>query len=560
MADKGMGKVEEEILLNPEVIARNYEKDDIGLTEEEISAFDDEYIPEEMKQRPWRTQTRAFYSTALMCAVSACIVGIDIALVSGATVFYVPLFNISSRTNVLGLVSSATLLGGTFGSLISSLLNTSVGRKKTLFVAAVLSTGAALWEALSPSWQMLLVGRLLLGVSMGLLTTTISLLLSEITPYILRGGAVSIYQLLITGGIFIGYVVDAIFVNVDTIGWRLMLGATLVPSVIVISGILFQCESPRWLIETGRYEEALTVLKKLRGEAMHAEHDFAVMKKAVEEEKALNKQINPYKELLTVASNRRALLICIMIMLFQQYSAVNVFMYYVDYMLVNLLHVTSKTSVEASVVTGFVDFLFTWPVFWIVERWGRRKSLLAGFPIMFLALVLALFSNYGSKNVKIGLFIVAIVIFLLGFAPALGPLPFVYSSEVFPLHLRSKAMGIIIFWYNVFDFVVAFTWPDMESSSMGLKGGYGFYGCCIVWGFIMVFLFVPETKGYTLEQSHLIFEHSFSEIASYHWKTGITSIRRFFGMSVNEIEKLCPYDKGLNVSHAKATERQIFHK
>eukprot|EP00871_Galdieria_phlegrea_P003177 jgi/Galph1/3860/GphlegSOOS_G2564.1 len=531
----------------PDVGSKDYKEKTMEEFEEElkdVNPLEDEYLTDEEKQHPWRQPLKLYY-LVFVAALGALIVGIDISLVSGAQIEYLKHFKITS-TNVTGLIAAGTTLGALVGSMFSILLNEWIGRRGSLLIASIWSIGASVWEALAPSWTMLLGGRLMLGISMGIISSTVPVLLSEAVPTSIRGAITSLYQQMVATGIFIGYIVDVIFVNIDTIGWRLMLGATMVPAIIEAIAVPFQVESPRWLIKKGRIEQAKKVLLAIRLSREHALRDLILIRKAVEEEKRMSENKNIYWELLTVPALRRELFVGTLLMLFQQFCGMNVFMYYVDYMFTDLIGISDRKAVLASLIAGFTNAVFTLPVYWIIDKYGRRTLQLWTFPIMCAMQILALFSYYGSKWVNFALFLIAVFIFIAAYSPANGPVPWVYCPEIFPLYVRSQGMAITTFLNYLFNFVVSYSWPDMLQK-LKAQGGYGFYAGAIAAGWLLLFLFMPETKGFTLEQMGMVFEHSLGEIAKYHMKCGIRNIRMLFGLSVSSEPLASPYNKKLNL-------------
>ncbi|KAK4522969.1 hypothetical protein GAYE_PCTG33G0859 [Galdieria yellowstonensis] len=510
----------------------------------DVNPLQDEFLTEEEKQHPWRQPLKLYYLVAV-AAMGALIVGIDISLVSGAQIEYLKHFKITN-TNITGLLAAGTTLGALVGSMLSIVLNEFIGRRGSLFVASIWSIGASLWEALAPSWKMLLAGRLMLGVSMGIISSTVPVLLSEAVPTAIRGAIASLYQQMVATGIFIGYIVDVIFVNIDEIGWRLMLGATIVPAVFEAIAVPFQVESPRWLIKKGKMEQAEKVLLAIRLSSEHALRDLVLIRKAVEEERKMTENRNLYWELLTVPSLRRELFVGTLLMLFQQFCGMNVFMYYVDYMFTDLIGISDRKAVLASLIAGFTNAIFTLPVYWIIDKYGRRSLQLWTFPIMCAMQVLALFSYYGTKWVNFGLFMLAVFVFIAAYSPANGPVPWVYCPEIFPLYVRAQGMAITTFFNYLFNFVVSYSWPDMLNK-LKAQGGYGFYAAAIAAGWVLLFFFMPETKGYTLEQMGMVFEHSLGEIARYHWKCGIRNVRKLFGLATSSEPLASPYNKKLNL-------------
>ncbi|GJD11362.1 Arabinose-proton symporter [Galdieria sulphuraria] len=515
---KGGGNDEANVLQNIE--GMNLEDFEEQL--KDVSSLEDEILTEEERLHPWKQTPRLFILVAF-AALGAFIVGVDISLVSGAEIQFMYKFKIANKTNLLGLTTSATTLGALVGSMAAIILNDKIGRRGTLLIAGVWSVGSALWEALAPSWAMLLVGRLMLGISMGMISSTVPILLAEAVPTAIRGAIASLYQQLVATG------------------WRLMLGTTLVPGAI----------------ETvGKHEHAMEVLKRLRISREHALRDYVIIRKACEEESRMTAGKNMYFELVRVPSLRRALFVGVLLMLFQQYCGMNVFMYYVDYMFKTMIHVSSKKAVLASMVAGFANAVFTIPVYWTIDKYGRRSLQLWTFPVMCAMQVLALFSYYGTKWVNFALFIIAIFFFIAAYSPANGPVPWVYNAEIFPLYIRSEGMAITTFTNYMFNFVVSFSWPDMLKS-MKAQGGYGFYAAAIAWGWVMLFFFMPETKGYTLEQMRLVFEHSLGEIAKYHWHCGVNNVKRVLGMKNVNASIPSPYDKAANLKEHGIEEEEM---
>ncbi|GJQ11062.1 hypothetical protein GpartN1_g2853.t1 [Galdieria partita] len=502
-------------------------------------AGDFQFATAAQRENPFRQPFR-LYILSIFAALGAFIVGMDISLVSGAQIFYNTQFGLN--TNYQGLTASGTLIGALFGSILSIFANNVFGRRGTIFFASMISIGGALWEALAPSWPMLLLGRFIVGIAMGMLSCTVPVFLAETTPAYIRGALTSLYQQSVATGIFIGYVVDAIFVYVPgNIGWRVMLGSSMVPAIVEGCGIIFLPETPRWLIKKGYDEYALNVLLSLRSTREQALRDFEMVKDTVLEERQASEGKNLYLETIRVASNRRALIVGIMLQLFQQFCGMNTIMYYVDYTFHHMVGVSRRTSVIASMVAGFANAVFTIPVYWTIDSYGRRSLMLFTFPIMVAMLLVGGFSFFGSQWLNFTLVIISIAVFIAAYSPANGPVPWVVTAEIYPLYIRSECMSISTFCNYMFNFVVSFSWPDMLAS-MTAQGAYGFYALMTTIGFLYIFFFMPETKGYTLEQMKVVFEKSSFDIARYHWKCLTQNAKRLLCLSVEDSHITSPYD------------------
>jgi len=516
--------------------------------------LDDEYLTEEEKLHPWK-QTKAFYWSVFVASVAVLFYGIDISAISGAQIGYKPHFHISSRTYLVGVLVSCIYFGTFVGVFVALFTNTYYGRRFSICVAAILSTGGCLWEALAPSWQVFIPGRLVVGISYGIIGETAPVFLAEMAPTSIRGGIVSLYQQVITIGIFIGYLVNVIFVWVDykVTGWRIMIGAPMVPSFIEVFLIWTAPESPRWLIKKGRLEEAKRNLMKIRRFPETAEKDFIRIKKAIEEDEILQRGKNLMLELIRIPYLRRAMLVGIMEMLFQQMSGMNVFMNYIDTVFKENIHMTSQDSVAVSLFPGFVNMVSTPIVFFTIDRYGRRTLQLITFPVMFLMLLMVLFSFYGDRKVNLAFFIIGVIFFIVAYSPGAGPVPWTFCAEVFPTYVRAAGTLVTTFFVNAFNFALSFSWPSMDAA-WGPQGSFGFYAGFNFLGIVMQFLFLPETKGYTLEQMKVVFEEGLFTIAWYHIRSGWRSLRKLLGLPVSSTPLVSPYDKAVALARAREEE------
>jgi len=227
------------------------------------------------------------------------------------------------------------------------------------------------------------------------------------------------------------------------------------------------------LIKKRRYEDAKRNLYKLRLTSETAERDFVRIKKGVEEDELLQKGKNLLLEVIRVPYIRRALLIGIMEMLFQQMSGMNVFMNYIDEVFEENINMGPRTSVAISLFPGFVNMAATVIVYFTIDRYGRRTLQLVTFPVMFLMLLMVLFSFYGDKKVNLAFFIIGVVFFIIAYSPGAGPVPWTFCAEVFPTYVRAAGTTITTWFVNAFNFALSFSWPSMKAA-WGPQGGFGF--------------------------------------------------------------------------------------
>ncbi|CAL1594808.1 unnamed protein product [Knipowitschia caucasica] len=271
------------------------------------------------------------------------------------------------------LLVSSTVAAAALSALLGGPLNGSMGRRRCILLASFIFSLGGLLLSLAPNKEVLLVGRIVVGLGIGLASMTVPVYLAEVAPPHLRGQLVTVNALFITGGQFVAAVVDGAFSYVSH-GWRFMLGLSVVPSLLQFVGFLFLPESPRWLLAKGRSLEAYTVLTRIRGRG--AEEEYESIRLSVEEE---NKETGGMVLLRILAHGptRRALMVGCGLQMFQQLSGINTVMYYSATILQMSGVRDVQTAIWLSAATAATNFLFTLLGVWLVESVGRRKLTLA---------------------------------------------------------------------------------------------------------------------------------------------------------------------------------------
>src|SRR5215208_7174013 len=228
---------------------------------------------------------RRFVNVAAgITATGGLLFGYDTGVVSGALLFIKKDFAPLSPF-VQGIIVSFLLVGAVIGALSGGPLSDRVGRRPTALLAAIIFGLGALTVALSPSVSVIIIGRFLLGLGVGLASMIVPLYIAEIAPADRRGGLVSLNQLMITIGILLSYIVGVIFTPIE--GWRWMFGVALLPALILGIGMFTLPESPRWLFEHGQLEKARAVLGRSRSpEEIDQELQEMEEIKALEQEQA----------------------------------------------------------------------------------------------------------------------------------------------------------------------------------------------------------------------------------------------------------------------------------
>ncbi|KAI9726865.1 MAG: hypothetical protein M1834_001473 [Cirrosporium novae-zelandiae] len=433
--------------------------------------------------------------------------GIDQSLISGANLYMPKSLHLDSGES--SLVDSSMPLGAVAGALLLSPMNEIFGRRKAILISCVFYTIGAALEAGATSYGMMLAGRLILGVGVGLEGGTVPVYVAESVARKYRGNLVSLYQFNIALGEVFGYVVAAIFVHVEG-NWRYMLGSSLVFSTIMMIGMIFMPESPRYLMHKGRPVEAYEVWKRIRDiNEPEARKEFFVMKYAAETEaqdETSRKGAHAWLDFFTVPRARRALIYANMMIFLGQFTGINAIMYYMS-TLMSQIGFSDENSVFMSLVGGGALMLGTIPAILYMERFGRRFWANAMLPCFFVGLVLSGVSYLVPQSnlpAVEGLYLTGLILYTLFFG-SYSCLTWVIPSEVYPTYLRSYGMTTSDALLFLCSFLVTYNFTRMQTAMTKTGLTLGFYGGIAVLGWFYQLLFMPETKNKTLEEIDLIF-------------------------------------------------------
>ncbi|XP_066523232.1 solute carrier family 2 member 13b isoform X1 [Hoplias malabaricus] len=310
------------------------------------------------------------YVLAAFSALGGFLFGYDTGVVSGALLLLKQELKLTALWQEL-LVSS-TVFSAALAALFGGFLTAAFGRRPCILLASFIFLVGGVILGLAPSKEVLLLGRLTVGVGIGLASMTVPVYIAEVSPPHLRGQLVTINTLFITGAQFIASVVDGVFSYLSYGGWRYMLGLSVVPAVLQFVGFLFLPESPRWLLQKGQSEKAREVLTKIRA-TDNVDEEYNSIKTIIEEEEKESRGGLVLWRILTCAPTRRALIVGCGLQMFQQLSGINTVMYYSATILQMAGVRDEKMAIWLAAATAFTNFLFTLVGVWLVERLGRRK-------------------------------------------------------------------------------------------------------------------------------------------------------------------------------------------
>jgi sugar porter (SP) family MFS transporter len=429
------------------------------------------------------------YVVAAIAALAGLLFGYDTGVISGAILFIKNDFHLSAGGE--GMVVSAVLFGATLGALVSGELADFFGRKKIiLIISAVFAIGSIL-TALATSVTAIVIGRVVLGLAIGVASFTAPLYIGEVSPPAVRGALVGLNQLAITIGILASYIVDYAFAASGN--WQAMVALGAVPAVILAIGITFMPESPRWLMIKDKEEEARRVLKNIG-----RENDLELELKEIKQ--IADSETGGWKELFS-PSLRPLLLIGAALAFFQQFTGINTVIYYAP-TIFNLAGFESNSvSILATAGVGLVNVLMTIIGLQFIDRVGRRPLLLAGLTGMAISLFALSFGFMSQNNTEalkwIG--VASLALYVAAFAISIGPIFWLIIAEIYPLKIRGLAMSCATGCCWISNLVVSFTFP-LLLKYLNTALTFSLYGAIAVVAIIFCFFMVPETKGVSLEE------------------------------------------------------------
>jgi len=427
-------------------------------------------------------------------AIGGFLFGYDTAVINGANSYLTAHLGLTPAEE--GLAGASAILGCIPGAMFAGFLSDRFGRRKMLFLCAILYAVSGLLSAIPRTFEEFLAARIISGLGIGASSMICPVYIAEIAPERWRGRLGSLFQLGIVTGIFLTLFVNHVIQGMGdeawntAFGWRWMLGMEVVPAIAFI-GLLFTVpESPRWLARRGRTDEARSILSKVDGPA-HAEREMTAIQSAAPSAEA------PFSALFS-RNFRRPLALAALLALFQQFCGINAIMYY-STKIFETAGAVKNAAFTSSVWVGLINLIFTFVAIAFVDRLGRRPLLLIGTAVQSMSLLLVgwLFHSGQQGPLLLG----GVVLFIAAFAMGMGPITWIFCSEIFPNEIRGRAMSVATFVIWVACYIVAQTFPMLnDSPAVGPAMTFWLYATVSLVSFLFVLTLIPETKGRTLEE------------------------------------------------------------
>ncbi|MGB8011876.1 MAG: sugar porter family MFS transporter [Terriglobales bacterium] len=424
--------------------------------------------------------------TSITVAIGGFLFGYDTAVISGAILFVRNQFHLGSVETEIAV--SVVLAGALAGTAVGGYLGDKFGRKPTLVMTAIVYGIFALTTGLATGPWVFVISRLFVGAAVGISSMLVPLYIAELAPEDIRGALVTLNQMAISTGVVVAYYVDYLLAGSGN--WRWMFMSAVVPSAVLLAGLLFLPETPRWLAAHGNFAKAEEVLGRIEIPEKAA-RDLDELRHVTEIDQL------KFRDLL-VPRFRKPLIAGIGLAIFQQITGVNTIVYYAPTIFQMVGFGSAGNAILATFLIGFVGMTFTVISMFLVDKVGRRPLLLislAGMGLVLLHLAMIL----GDPHPKKWMVLTDVLVYLAAFDIGLGPIFWLLISEIYPTTVRAQAMSLATMAIWASDFLVTGTFLTVVEH-LGMRGCFLlFAGLCVV-AFIFSLRMVPETRGRTLEQ------------------------------------------------------------
>ena len=434
---------------------------------------------------------------AVIATFGGLLFGYDTGVINGALEPMKDDLGLTAGTE--GFVVSILIFGAAIGALIGGRLSDRYGRRHNILMLAVVFAVGTIGCVVSPNWEVLALFRFILGVAVGGASATVPVYLAEVSPVETRGSMVTRNEVMIVSGQFAAFVINALIFNFwgehDGV-WRFMLLVAVLPAFALFFGMLKMPESPRWLTSQDRDDDALGVLKQIRSDE-RAEAEMAEVHRLAEEEKEA--QTGGWSD-LAVPWIRRLVIVGIGLGVFQQFTGINSIMYYGSQLLEDA-GFSAKAAIIANTANGLFSVLGITVGILLMNRVNRRTMLLVGFSLTtFFHLLVGLSARFlPDGEFKPYFILLFVILFVFSMQGTIGPLVWLLLAEIFPLKIRSFAMGVCVFCLWLANAVVAFGFPPMVEA-VGIASSFFVFAALGVLALIFIYTMVPETRGRSLEE------------------------------------------------------------
>ena len=443
-------------------------------------------------------QTKAYvYIIIVLGALGGILYGYDIGVMNAAVIFINKEIIMSHAQE--SLLLGSVLGGGALATLFAGKVSDIIGRKVSILISCVIFILSTFIIMNAHGYESLLIGRLVQGIAVGIVTIVIPLYIVEVIPENLRGKGIALFQLMLTFGIagagYVGYEFTKWFPSDGH--WRDMFATSMVPAIILlIGGCIFLPASSRWLLMKGKAENAKSNLRKIYNDSV-VDHEYEKIKKNIGTGGA------SFQDFLSSFKNRRAVVLFVsvaLIAMLQQMTGINTFLQYSASLLVKSGLTASTTAVFSSTAIMLINFIVTIIALFLIDYAGRKPLVLFGTFVVFLALILMAicYATLGSSPLKGYCMLILLCIFIIGYAVGPGVCIWALLSEPLPNKMRSVGMSIALFLNSGMSFIYGSLFLPL-SAHIGFSGLFVISAISALIYNILVRKNIPETSNLSLE-------------------------------------------------------------
>ncbi len=433
-----------------------------------------------------RSQRPVFFS-ALVAALGGLLFGFDTAVISGTIDALQREFVLTEFR--LGFAVASALIGTIVGAFAAGKPAELFGRRRVLFVLALLFFISAVGSALAQSLPAFVIFRFIGGLGVGGASVVAPMYIAEIAPAQLRGRLVALNQLNVVVGILLAFLSNYALAQIVAapVAWRWMLGVEALPAALFFLLLFFIPESPRWLAKQGRTREARAVLERVGDEDVERE-----MAEIVASVKAAAGRVEP----LFQRHYAFPIFLAWTVAMLNQLSGINALMYYAP-RIFQMAGAAADDALLQAVAIGGTNLLFTVVALFVIDRLGRRPLLLVGGLGASLCLALTAYAFYTGDfagNLVLG----GLLGFIVFHAIGQGAVIWVFISEIFPNRVRAKGQALGSFTHWFMAAAISWTFPVVAQASGG--HAFAFFSAMMLLQAVFAWKLMPETKGLTLEE------------------------------------------------------------
>lgn len=434
----------------------------------------------------YRHKIATWYAIGLS-AIAGLLYGTDLGVISGALPLLNKEFNLTPLLEgwLVGSLMGGAVLGAHFAGKISNYY----GRKKAILISSIIFLAGVCFVVFTQSITFLFIGRVFLGIGVGISSFAAPLYVSEIAPKEVRGKAISIFDFMISFGILATFFCNWLFSYLES--WRAMFAVLFVPGILLFIGTLMVPKSPRWLASKGRDQDALNVLKEIRATHQEAEREL----QDIHENIIKTGTHKGFKLFISNKNFRRSVGLGISLQAIGQFTGISIVLVFAPKLFEMAGFVGLQNQLLSTVLLGVVKVVSNIVAFMIIDKCGRKPMLYGGFLTIAIGLGLVAYSLFYTVPFCA---LIGLILFMIGFSFSGGPVVWTLSSEIQPLQGRDFGIGCSTLTNWLLNMILG-TYFLVAVSKFGAGETFTFLTILNFLFLFFFYYFVPETKNVPLE-------------------------------------------------------------